>query len=1287
MAERRYFGKIEEVIEPPNLIEVQSKSYEDFLQKDIAPSQRTETGLQAVFKEVFPITSYDETIELDFGAYDIENPKMTALEALRSGETFSAALYVTFKLKDETGTKKERVYMGELPMMTRRGTFVINGAERVIVSQLHRSPGICFEKSIHLNGKILHSFRIIPDRGSWLEVQFDTNDLLYVYLDRRRRRRKFLATTFLRALGYPTERDLIDQFYSIKKLKLSESMDEEELSPMVLFEDIKDGDLVVARAYDPLTIGVVRQLLALKHKTIQVIDSREDEILLKSLRKDPAKDEESALKDIYKKLRPGDPPTASNARALLKRLFFDPKKYDLTRVGRYKINQKLHLKVDSSERIMVPEDFLAAVKYLLRLKQGEGMIDDIDHLGSRRVRAVGELLANQCRVGLARTERLVKERMTLFDVNIEGMTPQKLINPKALSAVVRDFFGRSQLSQFMDQTNPLAELTHKRRLSALGPGGLNRDRAGFEVRDVHPSHYGRICPIETPEGPNIGLINSMCTYARINEFGFIETPYRKVKKGKVTNQIEYVTADQEETFIIAQANNPIDKDGAFTTKRVTARERGEFLEMDPEKVDYMDVSPKQLVSVAAGMIPFLEHDDANRALMGSNMQRQGVPLLVSHAPYVGTGLEEKAARDSRAVIVAEADGVVAASTAEFIVTTKDGELPVSDERFLSEPESVKTKPEKGIFVYPLRKFMRSNAGTCINQKPLVRSGQKIKNGDIIADGPNTDKGELALGRNVLVAFMPWNGYNFEDAIVISERLVKEDVYTSIHISEFDVAARDTKLGPEEITRDIPNVGEEALKNLDHDGIVRIGAEVKPGDILVGKITPKSETELAPEERLLRAIFGEKAADVKDTSLRVPSGCTGIVQDIRISTHGLARRKAEDVNPAEMKKQVKKITDDHKKKKDLLTDQLTEKLSDILLGEKIPLDVVNAQSGEIIIPANRKITKTLLRKLAAVYDHIEIDPSPIRNKILEIISSFEGRFGELDADRERRLDQIESGDEIDPGVVKEAKVFVSAKRKLSVGDKMAGRHGNKGVVAVIVPEMDMPYLDDGTPVDICLNPLGVPSRMNVGQVLETHLGVAAMALGFTVATPIFDGISEKKIWEYMSEAKKVEGFTWIGDGKDGSVGGKSTLHDGRTGEAFHNPVVVGQIYMLKLGHLVADKIHARAVGPYSLVTQQPLGGKAQYGGQRFGEMEVWALEAYGAAYTLQELLTVKSDDVQGRTRIYEAIVKGDNTLDAGTPESFNVLIKEMQSLGLDIRPGRRGAVAIEGGDFNLDDLTI
>lgn len=1316
MPERRYFGSIEEAIEPPNLIEVQSKSYEDFLQKDVPASKRLETGLQAVLMEVFPISSYDETIDLDFLAYDIEEPKATALESLQTGESFSASLYVTFKLKDETGTKKERVYMGELPMMTRRGTFVINGAERVIVSQLHRSPGICFEKSYHLNGKELFSFRIIPDRGSWLETQFDTNDLLYVYLDRRRRRRKFLATTFLRALGYPDTRSIVQEFYDIEKLKLSAKMDEEELSSRVVFEDIMDGEVVIAKKYEPLTIGVVKQLIALKIKDIEVIDSRQDEIILKSLKKDPAHDEESALKDMYRKLRPGDPPTAANARALLKRLFFDAKKYDLTRVGRYKINQKLGIDVESGERTMVGQDFLNAVKYILKCKKGDGVLDDIDHLGSRRVRAVGELLANQCRVGLARTERLVKERMTLFDVNIEGMTPQKLINPKALSAVVRDFFGRSQLSQFMDQTNPLAELTHKRRLSALGPGGLNRDRAGFEVRDVHPSHYGRICPIETPEGPNIGLINSMCTYARINEFGFIETPYRRVSNGKVTNNIEYLTADQEENFLIAQANNPLDKKGNFMQKRITARERGEFLELDPSTVHYMDVSPKQLVSVAAGLIPFLEHDDANRALMGANMQRQGVPLLVSDAPLVGTGLEEKAAHDSRSVIISESNGVVAASTGEMIVITKDGVLPVSDEAFLSDTTSVKSDPANGIFVYPLRKFMRSNAGTCMNQKPIVQRGDKVKIGQCLADGPNTENGELALGRNVLVAFMPWNGYNFEDAIVISERVVKEDIYTSIHISEYECIARDTKLGPEEITRDIPNVGEEALKNLDHDGIVRIGAEVKPGDILVGKITPKSETELAPEERLLRAIFGEKAADVKDSSLRVPSGTVGIVQDIRISTHGLAARKGEGANPEEMKKQLKKINTEYKKKKDSLTDQLTEKLSDILLGEKIPLDVVNAQSGEIIIPANRKITKTLLRKLAAIHDHIEIDPSPIRNKILEIISSFESRFQELDTDRERRLDQMESGDEVDPGVVKEVKVYVAKKRKLSVGDKMAGRHGNKGVVAIVVPEEDMPYLEDGTPVDICLNPLGVPSRMNVGQVLETHLGVAAKALGFTVATPIFDGIPESEIWKFMSEAKKVDGvkmvgdgkgkarprkanepetdgFTWIGDGKDGSVGGKSTLYDGRTGDAFHQPIVVGMIYMLKLGHLVADKIHARAVGPYSLVTQQPLGGKAQYGGQRFGEMEVWALEAYGAAYTLQEMLTVKSDDVQGRTRIYEAIVKGDNNLEAGTPESFNVLMKEMQSLGLDVRPGKGLAAKndaqseIDNADFDINDLTL
>ena len=1084
--------------------------------------------------------------------------------------------------------------------------------------------------------------------------------MLYVYLDRRRRRRKFLASTFLRTLGFEKDADICKEFYDVEKLKLTAKMDEEELSTKVPFEDVLDDEVIIVNAYEPLTIGAVHQLMELGHKTLEVVDVKEGDILIKSLRKDPAGDEEEALKDIYRRLRPGDPPTTANARALLKRLFFDPKKYDLTRVGRYKINQKLHTDVGEGERILTSSDFVSAMKYLLNLKKGEGITDDIDHLGSRRVRAVGELLSNQCRVGLARTERLVKERMTLFDVNLDGMTPQKLINPKALSAVVRDFFGRSQLSQFMDQINPLAELTHKRRLSALGPGGLNRDRAGFEVRDVHPSHYGRICPIETPEGPNIGLINSMSTYARINSFGFIETPYRKVKNGKVSKDIGYLTADQEENEVIAQANNPLDKAGKFVNERVTARFRGDFLEVEPDKATLMDVSPKQLVSIAASLIPFLEHDDANRALMGSNMQRQGVPLLTAESPLVGTGMEGKAARDSRAVVVSEGPGKVAAATAEIIVVTKDGELHVSEQKFLSEQRKLHSDPNKGIYVYPLRKFMRSNSGTCINQRPIVRQGQKVKAGDVLADGPCTEDGELAIGKNVLVAFMPWNGYNFEDAITISERVVKDDVYTSIHIANYDVGARDTKLGPEEITRDIPNVGEEALADLGPDGVIRIGAEVKPGDILVGKITPKSETELAPEERLLRAIFGEKAADVKDTSLRVPSGCTGIVMDIRVSSRNESAK--EQMSDAEMKKQLKGIDSDHKKKRDELTNQLTEKLSDILLGEKIPLDVVNGKSGELIIPANRKITKTLLKKLAGVYDSIEIDPSPIRNKIMEIISGFQSKFGDIDSERERSLDRMESGDEIDPGIIKSVKVFVASKRKLSVGDKMAGRHGNKGVVAKIVPEEDMPFLEDGRPVDICLNPLGVPSRMNVGQVLETHLGVAAKALGFKVATPIFDGIPETKIMEFLKEANAKEGFEWIG------LNGKSTLYDGLTGDTFHQEVVVGYIYMLKLGHLVADKIHARAVGPYSLVTQQPLGGKAQYGGQRFGEMEVWALEAYGAAYTLQELLTVKSDDVQGRTRIYESIVKGDNSLEAGTPESFNVLIKEMQSLCLDVKVG-------------------
>ncbi|MDF1659095.1 MAG: DNA-directed RNA polymerase subunit beta [Verrucomicrobiales bacterium] len=1257
---RLYFGKIDEAIDTPNLIEVQLDSYKEFLQEEVVPGDRLPTGLQSVFQEVFPIQSYDEKFTLDFSKYEVGEPKLTALEALRDGETFSAPLYVTFALTDESGTKEERVYMGELPMMTRRGTFVINGAERVVVSQLHRSPGVCFETNLHLNGKTLFGFRIIPERGSWMEVQLDTNDLLYVYLDRSRRRRKFLATTFLRAIGFPTDEDIIRQFYDICKLKIDPKMDEADLANQIIFEDVADGDIIVAKAYEPLTLEVIQQLHGLGIKSVPVVNATHDDLLIKSLKKDPATNEEEALKDIYRRLRPGDPPTVANARALLKRLFFDPKKYDLTREGRYKINQKLGLGVDDNERVVTSDDFIAAMAYLFSLRAGEGVLDDIDHLGSRRIRAVGELLANQCRVGLARTERLVKERMTLFDINLDGMTPSKLVNPKALAAVVRDFFGRSQLSQFMDQINPLSELTHKRRLSALGPGGLNRDRAGFEVRDVHPSHYGRICPIETPEGPNIGLINSMSCYARINEFGFIETPYRRIVKGKVSKKIDYLTADQEESYLIAQANNPIDDKGVFQTEKITVRHLGEFIEVDPTEATYMDVSPKQLVSVAASLIPFLEHNDPNRALMGSNMQRQAVPLLVSESPLVGTGMEAKVARDSHSVVLAEGDGIVAAATAEIIVVSKDGELPCSEAQFLTNPFKLKSDAGKGTYVYPLRKFMRSNAGTCINQKPIVKAGQQVAAGMVLADGPNTELGELALGRNLLVAFMPWNGYNFDDAIVISERIVKEDVYTSIHVEEFDIRARDTKRGPEEITRDIPELGEEALKDLGPDGVIRVGVEVRPGDILVGKITPKGESELSSEEQLLRIIFGEKPDNMKDTSLRAPSGCTGIVMDVHVTSRNASSK--EKLDPEEQQKQQKQIIDEHKRRHEELTEQLTEKLSDILLGEKIPLDVVNGRTDEIIIPANRKITKTLLRKLADNYSNVEIDPSPIRNTILGIISSYEQKFADIDMERERQLDRIESGDEVDPGVIKQVKVYVAKKRKLSVGDKMAGRHGNKGVVATIVPEEDMPYLEDGTPVDICLNPLGVPSRMNVGQVLETHLGVAARALGFKVATPVFDGIPESKIVEYLEEAKAKPGFEWIG------TNGKSTLYDGRTGEAFYQQVVVGVIYMLKLGHLVEDKTHARAIGPYSLVTQQPLGGRAQYGGQRFGEMEVWALEAYGAAYTLQELLTVKSDDVQGRTRIFESIVKGDSTLDAGMPESCNVLIKEMQSLGLDIRVG-------------------
>src|SRR4026209_1633761 len=1377
--ERIDFSKIKTTVPIPNLIEIQKKSYESFLQMNRLPAKREDAGLQSVFKSVFPISDFRENSSLEFIEYSIGNweckcGKLAGLHHLRKpcsncgatlvadpygdrevlcprcgkgnqargdvcdicgntvglklkydvdecqerGMTYAVPLKVTIRLvvwnKDpETGVKtirdikEQEVYFGDIPLMTENGTFIINGTERVIVSQLHRSPGAFF----HSEDKTVYVAQIIPYRGSWVEFEYDTKNLLYVRIDRKR---KFLASLFLRALGLRGGDEIIRTFYQVDRINLRdnslywsvgeglvgqrsrkdvtagevsisegkkitkshiEGLRKAGVKDIAITDEAIEGAFAAADIVDPATGEVLleaneelsQRTLSLAHEKgvdkVDVFFPEKDEvgpIMSATLKKDPIRTHEESLIEIYRRLRPGDPPTLDSSRSLFENMFFNPQKYDFSRVGRLKLNTKLGLSTPLDEKILHPQDFYEVIGYLLKLRRNPANWDDSDPVGNRRVRSVGELLENQFRIGLVRMERAIKEKMSVYQ-EMATARPHDLINAKPVMAAIREFFGSSQLSQFMDQTNPLSEITHKRRLSALGPGGLSRERAGFEVRDVHPTHYGRICPIETPEGPNIGLISSLSAFARINEFGFIETAYRKVSDGRVTDQIEYLTADREENFLVAQANAPIDGRGHFTGEKVSVRYRGDFLEVDPAKVNYMDVSPKQLVSVAAGLLPFLEHDDANRALMGSNMQRQGVPLVVSEAPLVGTGLEEKVARDSHAVVLATESGKVASVTADQIIVTKDGHLPESKKK-------VKTDSEAGIHVYELRKFMRSNAGTCVNQKPIVRKGRHVNRGQVIADGPNTDHGELALGRNVLVAFMPWNGYNFEDAIMISEKVVKEDVYTSIHIDEFEIGARDTKLGPEEITRDIPNVSEEALRNLGPAGVVRVGAEVKPGDILVGKITPKSETELAPEERLLRAIFGEKAADVKDTSLTVPSGTYGIIMDVKVSSR--IDNEEEKLSPSDRRRQAKQIQEEHKRKKDGLIEQLTDSLSNVLLGEKVPMDVVNAKNGEIIIPANRKITKTLLRKLATTHDHIEIDPSPIRNKIREIIGAYEQKFAELELEKDRATDRVESGEEIEPGIIKQVKVYIASKRKLSVGDKMAGRHGNKAVVARIVPEEDMPFLADGTPVDIVLNPLGVPSRMNVGQVLETHLGVAAKALGFKVATPVFDGIKEKQIRDYMKEARKVEGYTWVTDT------GKAKLFDGRTGDPFDQEVVVGYIYMMKLGHLVADKIHARAVGPYSLVTQQPLGGKAQYGGQRFGEMEVWALEAYGAAYTLQELLTVKSDDVQGRTRIYESIVKGDNSLEAGTPESFNVLIKEMQSLGLDVKVGSQAPTFME-----------
>ncbi|WP_339834628.1 DNA-directed RNA polymerase subunit beta [uncultured Parvibaculum sp.] len=1343
---RKIFGHIPQVAEMPNLIEVQKYSYDQFLQVQNPVGGRDEQGLQAVFKSVFPISDFSESSTLEFVNYEFETPKYDVEECQQRGMTYAAPLKVTlrlivFEVDEDTGAKsvkdikEQDVYMGDMPLMTENGTFVINGTERVIVSQMHRSPGVFFDHDkgkTHSSGKLLFAARVIPYRGSWLDFEFDAKDIVFVRIDRRR---KLPVTTLLYALGLDSE-EILDTFYksvTFTKVKqgwrvpfdadryrgakperdlidaksgktvveagrkvtprLAKKLAEEGLKELLVQnEDIHGRYLareivnmetgeIFAEAGDEITPEMLEMLVEAGHTEITTLDIdhvNTGAFIRNTLAVDKCTNREQALIDIYRVMRPGEPPTADTAEALFQSLFFDSERYDLSAVGRVKMNMRLDLDCPDTMRVLRREDILAVIKTLVGLRDGKGEIDDIDNLGNRRVRSVGELMENQYRVGLLRMERAIKERMS--SVDIDTVMPHDLINAKPAAAAVREFFGSSQLSQFMDQTNPLSEITHKRRLSALGPGGLTRERAGFEVRDVHPTHYGRICPIETPEGPNIGLINSLATFARVNKYGFIESPYRRVKGGKMTDEVVYLSAMEEARYRVAQANISISKKGEIEGELVNCRIDGDFEMVPPDQVDFVDVSPKQIVSVAAALIPFLENDDANRALMGSNMQRQAVPLIRSEAPLVGTGMEEVVARDSGAAIGARRTGIVDQVDATRIVIRATEEVDPS---------------QSGVDIYNLRKFQRSNQNTCINQRPLVRVGDQVKKGDIIADGPSTELGDLALGRNVLVAFMPWNGYNFEDSILISERIVRDDVFTSIHIEEFEVMARDTKLGPEEITRDIPNVGEEALKNLDEAGIVYIGAEVNPGDILVGKITPKGESPMTPEEKLLRAIFGEKASDVRDTSLRLPPGVQGTVVEVRVfNRHGIDK---DERAMAIEREEIERLAKDRDDEFGILDRNVYGRLSEILLGKQVA-------SGPKGMEVDSKVTQSNLDDLsrgqwwqiALKNEKAQAEVEALKRQYDESKERLEARFAD-------KVDKLQRGDELPPGVMKMVKVFVAVKRKLQTGDKMAGRHGNKGVISRIVPMEDMPYLDDGQPVDIVLNPLGVPSRMNVGQILETHLGWACAGLGkkiemalesyrreskpkelkdlvkkiygddptvaslddeqlvemagnltngVPIATPVFDGAHEPDIVEMLDLA-----------GMDHS--GQVTLHDGRTGEPFDRRVTVGYIYMLKLHHLVDDKIHARSIGPYSLVTQQPLGGKAQFGGQRFGEMEVWALEAYGAAYTLQEMLTVKSDDVAGRTKVYEAIVRGDDTFEAGIPESFNVLVKEMRSLGLNV----------------------
>ncbi|KCZ65536.1 DNA-directed RNA polymerase subunit beta [Hyphomonas sp. L-53-1-40] len=1360
---RKSFGRIPEAIEMPNLIEVQRESYEHFLQMHTPADKRTDDGLGGVFKSVFPISDFSERATLEYVSYEFETPKFDVEECVQRDLTYQAPLkvrlqLVVFDVDEDTGArsvkevKEQECYLGDIPLMTDKGTFVVNGTERVIVSQMHRSPGVFFDHDkgkTHASGKLLFAARIIPYRGSWLDFEFDAKDVLNIRIDRKR---KLPATTMLYALGYDTEQ-ILDLFYTnsiyrmdkagwitgfradawkgvkpeydlvdaktgksvaeagkkitaLKAKRIAEANTDEILVPSdalvgkFLARDVVNTETgeIFGEAGDMLEEEIIAEMRDYGISTIEVLDidaSGRGPWLRNTLKADKNETRFEALSDIYRVMRPGEPPTQDAADALFGQLFFDPERYDLSAVGRVKMNMRLNVGVPGYEaapddmRVLRHDDILGVMKVILDLKDGKGEVDDIDNLGNRRVRSVGELMENNYRIGLVRMERAIKERMG--SVDIDTVMPHDLINAKPVVASVREFFGSSQLSQFMDQTNPLSEITHKRRLSALGPGGLTRERAGFEVRDVHPTHYGRICPIETPEGPNIGLINSLATHARVNKYGFIESPYRKVVNGKQTDEVVYLSAMEESIYSIAQANATVDEKGMLANEFVNARVAGEATMVSRDDIQFMDVSPKQVVSVAASLIPYLENDDANRALMGSNMQRQAVPLVQSEAPFVGTGMEAVVARDSRAAITARRSGVVEQVDAMRIVVRATEDLEGS---------------KSGVDIYRLAKFRRSNQNSCINQRPIVRVGDVVSKSDIIADGPSTDLGDLALGRNVLVAFMPWNGYNFEDSILISERIVKDDVFTSIHIEEFEVAARDTKLGPEEITRDIPNVGEEALRNLDEAGIVAVGAEVKAGDILVGKVTPKGESPMTPEEKLLRAIFGEKASDVRDTSLRVPPGDAGTVVDVRIfNRHGIDKdQRALQIE----REQIEKLQEDKEDEQAILERNTYNRLRDLLTGKEAAAGPKGFTPGKISAAALDELSETQMWDIALKSEKAQADLDALRDQ-------FDGAIGELEARFNDKVEKVQRGDDLPPGVMKVVKVFLAVKRKLQPGDKMAGRHGNKGVISKINPQEDMPFLEDGTPVDIVLNPLGVPSRMNVGQILETHTGWACRGLGRIIqnaldefhqnndveglkkalktaygeeqelpaedseiielagnlrngvpmATPVFDGARESDINAMLERA-----------GLDSS--GQVKMFDGRTGVQFSRPVTVGYKYLLKLHHLVDEKIHARSTGPYSLVTQQPLGGKAQFGGQRFGEMEVWALEAYGAAYTLQEMLTVKSDDTAGRAKVYEAIVRGDDTFEAGIPESFNVLVKEMRSLGLNVELIEEG-----GGNDDAD----